>query len=104
MDDNELSIMIDSVIDILEKEVNRYEQEIDREPFLSSQLDAQFRLLIKNFLNDEFNVNDVMRKNSTLEDNRVINMVFRKVSNKIKALNTYRFNDKIAELRKLMRQ
>ena len=32
MDDNELSIMIDSVISVLEKEVSKYEQEVDRDP------------------------------------------------------------------------
>lgn len=104
MDDNELSIMIDSVIDVLEQEVNRYEQEIDREPFLSNQLEEQFILFINNFKNAEYNENDSMRKNSSIQDNRVVNMVFRKVSNKIKKLNTYRFSDKIDQLRMLMRE
>lgn len=104
MDDNELSIMIDSVIDVLEQEVNRYEQEIDREPFLSNQLEEQFMLFIENFKNAEYNENDAMRKNSSIQDNRVVNMVFRKVSNKIKKLNTYRFSEKIDRLRMLMRE
>ncbi|MEE1086670.1 MAG: tubulin-like doman-containing protein [Schaedlerella sp.] len=103
MDDNELSIMIDSVIDVLEQEVNRYEQEIDRDPFLSNQLEEQFMLFIENFKNEEYNKNDAMRKNTSIQDNRVVNMVFRKVSNKIKKLNTYRFSEKIDRLRMLMR-
>lgn len=103
MDDNELSIMIDSVISVLEAEVNRYEQEIDREPFLSNQLEEQFKLLVANFKNDAFNEDDNMRKNTTIEDNRVINMVFRKVSNKIKALGTFGFSVKIDNLRSLMK-
>lgn len=97
MDDNELSIMIDSVIAVMETEVGRYEQESDRDPFLANRLEAQFRLFIDNFKND------AMRKNSDITDNRVVNMVFRKVSNKIKKLNTFNFNEKIEELRALIK-
>ncbi len=103
MDDNELSIMIDSVIAVLEKEVGKYEQEADRDPFLASRLEAQFRLFIDNFNNDAYNENDTMRKNTEITDNRVVNMVFRKVSNKIKKLNTFKFDEKIEELRSLIK-
>ena len=103
MDDNELSIMIDSVISVLEKEVSKYEQEVDRDPFLANRLEAQFRLFIDNFNNDEYNENDAMRKNTLINDNRVVNMVFRKVSNKIKKLNTFKFDEKIEELRSLIK-
>ncbi len=103
MDDNELSIMIDSVIAVMEKEVGRYEQEVDRDPFLASRLEAQFRLFIDNFNNDAYNENDAMRKNTSIEDNRVVNMVFRKVCNKIKKLNTFKFDEKIEELRTLIK-
>lgn len=99
MDDNELSVMIESVINVIETEVNRYEQEVDRAPFLSSRLESQFKLLVENFKNDEY----ALRKNTEIEDNRVINMVFKKVSNKIKALNIYKFSDKIDELRELIK-
>ncbi|MBQ3045906.1 MAG: hypothetical protein IJO03_09660 [Clostridia bacterium] len=98
MDDNELSVMIESVINVIETEVNRYEQEVDRAPFLASRLEDQFRLLIDNFNSKAFDI----KKNTTIEENRVINMVFRKVSNKIKALNIYKFSDKIDELRALI--
>ncbi len=103
MDDNELSIMIDSVIDVMEKEVSKYEQEVDRDPFLAHRLEAQFRLFIDNFNNDAYNENDEMRKNSVISENRVINMVFRKVSNKLKKLNIYKFAEKIEELRQLIK-
>lgn len=103
MDDNELSIMIDSAISVLEQEVGKYEQEVDRDPFLARRLEKQFRLLVDNFNNDEYNVNEAMRKNTTIEENRVINMVFRKVSNKIKKLNTYNFEEKVEELHKLIK-
>lgn len=103
MDDNELSIMIDSVIDVLEKEVGKYEQEVDREPILADRLEKQFRLLVANFNNDEYNVDDAMKKNTTMEDNRVINVVMRKVCNKIKKLNTYKYDEKIEQLRSLIK-
>lgn len=103
MDDNELSIMIDSVISVMEQEVGKYEQEVDRDPFLASRLEAQFRLFIDNFNNDAYNEGDAMRKNTAITDNRVVNMVFRKVSNKIKKLNTFKFDEKIEELRALIK-
>ena len=103
MDDNELSIMIDSVIAVMENEVAKYEQVQDRAPILSNRLEIQFRLLIDNFNNEEYDRNGEMRKNTEITDNRVINMVFRKISNKIKKLGTYRFEDKIEELRTLIK-
>ena len=120
MDDNELSIMIDSVISVMEKEVCKYEQEVDRDPFLARRLEAQFRLFIDNIKkynevtkkNTENRVgmvysdaidNEAIIKNTDITENRVVNMVFRKVSNKIKKLNTYKFSDKIEELRALIK-
>ena len=103
MDDNELSIMIDSVIAVMENEVAKYEQVQDRAPILSNRLETQFRLLVDNFNNEEYDRNGEMRKNTEITDNRVINMVFRKISNKIKKLGTYRFEDKIEELRALIK-
>jgi hypothetical protein len=99
MDDNELSIMIDSVISVLEKEVRKYEQEKDIDPLLASRLEAQFRLFVENFLKYKENGS----KDTIITDNRVVNMVFRKVSNKIKALQIYQFDQKIDELRKLIK-
>lgn len=98
MDDNEVSIMIDSVISVLEKEVSKYEQEVDREAFLANRLEVQFKLLIKNF-----NTYDVLQKNSTLKENRVINMVFRKVTNKLKRLGVHKVDDRVEELRALIK-
>lgn len=102
MDDNELSIMIDSVIRILEDEVARFELQKNREAFLTKLLIEQFELLINNFNNDEFNKDEAMRKYTTVSDNRVINMTFRKVSNKIKELKTQDANEKVARLRKMV--
>ncbi len=103
MDDNELSIMVDSVIAVLEKEIAKYEQEVDRDPFLAERLEKQFRLFIDNFNNDDYNVDDAMRKNTDLRDNRVANMVLRKVCNKIKRLNTFSADTVIEELRALVK-
>ena len=104
MDDNELSIMIDSVINVLESEINKYEQEADRAPFLSNRLEEQFKLLVANFQNDEYNEDEAMRKNTVIHENKVVNMVFKKVSNKIKALNTFGFAAKIDALRDLIKE
>ena len=103
MDDNELSIMIDSVISVMENEICKYEQEVDREPFLAERLEKQFRLFIDNFKNDAYNENDAMRKNTDIIDNRVVNMVLRKVSNKLKKLNTYECDKTIDELKALIK-
>ncbi len=102
MDDNELSIMIDSVIAVLEKEISKYEQEADRDPFLAHRLEAQFKLFIENLKDPKLNKDEDLLKNTEMKDNRVVNMVYRKVSNKIKKLNTYRFDEKIEELRGLI--
>ena len=103
MDDNELSIMIDSAISVLEWEIEKYEQEVDRAPFLANRLEAQFKLFAENFQNDAYNQGDAMRKNTSISDNRVVNMVFRKVSNKLKKLNVFQFDKKIEELRALLK-
>ena len=99
MDDNEFAIMIDSVIAVLEKEVKRYEQENDRKPFLAGCLEAQFKLLVENFEKHE-----ELQKNTTVDENRVVNMIFRKVGNKIKDLGIHNFDDKIDELRSLFKK
>ncbi len=103
MDDNELSIMIDSVLAVIENEIAKYEQEKDRAPFLASRLDAQFRLFVENFNNDAYDVDGSMRKNTEIGDNRVVNMVLRKVTNKIKDLQISNFADKVEELRALVK-
>ena len=103
LDDNELSIMIESVINVIKTEVDRYEQEVDRAPFLSDRLEVQFKRLVENFNNDEYDVDGAMRKNTEISDNRVINMVLKKVSNMLRELNTYAFDKKIDELRALVK-
>lgn len=103
LDDNELSIMIDSVINVLEVEINKYEQDNDKAAILTERLMLQFRRLIENFKNPEFDKDGAMSKNTTLADNRVVNMTFRKVSNKIKDLDTSNYSDKIASLKALIK-
>ena len=87
------------MIDVIADAVNQYEKPQDVPGILTERLIAQFELLVKNFQNDEFD----LKKNSDIRDNRVINMALRKVCNKIKALNTYGFEDKIADLRALVK-
>lgn len=98
MDDNEVSIMIDSAIAVLEKEVSKYEQEVDRDAFLANRLEIQFKLLVQNF-----NEYDVLKKNSTIHENRVVNMVYRKVTNKLKRLGVHKVDDRVEELRALIK-
>ena len=103
LDDNELAVMIDAVIRMIKNEVNRYEQDGDKAPFLAKRLEEQFLLLVENFNNDEYNENDAIRKNSTLADNRVINVAMRKVSNTLEQLNVSNFSERILALRKLVK-
>ena len=103
MDDNELSIMIDSVIRILEEEVAKYEQPFDQMPYLVEILEEQFRLLVENFCNEEYNEKYDIRKNSDIQDNVVIGMVLRKVSNKIKQSQVSDCDDRARALRQLVR-
>ena len=103
-DDNELGIMIDSVIRVLEDEIARFEQQDDRNPYLSRTLEEQFKLFIENVVkyprqNDENEQN----KDLALEDNKVVTMVLKKVCNKIKSLGTFGFQEKIDSLRELVR-
>jgi len=103
LDDNELGIMIDSVINVIETEVNKYEQVADRAPLLAHRLEEQFKLLVDNFNDDKLNVNDCMRKNTILSENLVVNMALKKISNKMKSLNVYQFSERIKDLRKLVK-
>ncbi len=103
LDDNELSIMIDSVINVLELEVNKYEQDNDKAAILTERLMLQFTRLVENFMNPELDKDGAMSKNTSLADNRVVNMAFRKVSNKIKDLGTHNYSAKIASLRALIK-
>ena len=70
----------------------------DRDAIVTERLMDQFRLFVSNFENEEFN----LQKNSTLQDNRVVKMVLRKVCNKIKELKTFDFEEKIKALRSLV--
>lgn len=103
MDDNELSIMIDSVIRILEEEVAKYEQPFDQMPYLVEILEEQFRLLVDNFSNEEYDKLYDIRKNTAIQDNAVIGMVLRKVSNKIKQSQVSDCDARARALRELVR-
>lgn len=103
LDDNELSIMIDSVINVIETEVNRYEQECDRKPRFAERLEYQFNLLVENFNNDAYDVDGAMRKNTTIQENPVIAIVCKKICNKIKALNVSKFAERNEKMRKLIK-
>jgi len=103
MDDNEISLMIDSVNEVLEKEVTRFEQNKDIDAYLCKTLGEQFILLIKNFTNDEYDKKYEIRRNSTLEENPVINIVFRKVSNIFKKFQISDCDQKINMLRDLIK-
>ena len=102
MDGNELSTMIDAVISVLEDEINRFEKENDRKPLLAIRLVEQFKLLVKNFQNDEYDEKFAIRKNTTLQENSVIRVVQKKLARKIKELGIYDVAGKIDELKKLV--
>jgi len=97
LDDNELSIMVDSVIRIIEEEVGRFEKLNDQAPYICMILTAQFKLLIENFKKYD------MGKNTSIEDDTVISMVFRKVTNKLKSVQMSDCEPTLQELRNLLK-
>lgn len=104
LDNNELSIMIDSVIKVLEREIGFFEQSYDRVPFLCKVLEAQFRLLVENFKNDEYEKKYGIRKNSSVSDNIVLSMALRKVTNVIKTAQVSHCDERCRALRDLLRE
>lgn len=94
-DNNELSIMIDSVIHIIEKAVNRHEKEQDRSAHLCQILEHQYRVFIESFNNDSYN----LKKNTEVYDNIVVSMVCTKIINKFKELEVSNCGERIRKLR-----
>lgn len=97
LDDNELSVMIDSIIHIISDEVARYEQLADQAPYVCVLLDRQFRLLV-----DNFNKYESIRKNTTIKENLVISMVYRKIVKKLKEIQLSDCEFRIQVLRDYM--
>ena len=96
-DSNEIAVMIDSVIGVLDKEISRYEQDVDKEPKLAERLIYQFKRLVENY-----NKYEELQKNVAASENLVLDMILIRVCNKLKELNTYNCNDIISELRALV--
>lgn len=103
LDDNELGVMVDSVISVLRREIRSFEQEDEVNSYLCNLLEEQYKLFIKNFNNDEFEEKYEIRKNSTIEDNRVVSIVCRKVSRLFKEYQVSNFEERIDEFRRLSR-
>lgn len=104
LDNNELSIMIDSVIKVIETEIGYFEQSFDRIPFLCKVLEEQFALLVENFKNEEYNQKYDIRKNTELWDNIVLSMVLRKVSNVLKSAQVSNCDERCRVLRDMLRE
>lgn len=58
-------------------------------------------MFIKNFNNDEYEKNYSLRKNTTVSENDVVRVIFKKLSRKIKELDVYNAIEKIEELKQL---
>lgn len=104
LDGNELSTMVDAVIEVMENEINRFEKEKDRKPLLAIRLQEQFKLLIENFQNDKYDKEFGLRKNTELSENSVVRVVLRKISRKIKDLDVSNFNEKIDALKAMVKE
>ena len=100
IDDNELSIMIDSVIQVLSDRVEKFEKTHDRAPYLCKLLKEQFQLLVENFNNEDYE----LKKNTETHDNIVIGMIYRKICNEYERLNVSDVEEKSQELRDLIRR
>jgi hypothetical protein len=103
IDDNELSIMIDSVIRVLNDEVERFEKAHDQAPYLCSILDGHFRLLIENFNNNRYEELYGIRKNTQTDNNIVIGMVYRKICKEYERLLISDAEERGQELRALVK-
>jgi hypothetical protein len=102
-DDNELSVMIDSVIMVLENEIKKYEKEEDRKPYLCQLLEEQFALLVKAFNNDEYEKKYELRNNTVIEENLVIGMTYRKIVKHFRSMDLSDCDERIERLRKMKR-
>lgn len=94
-DNNELSIMIDSVIHIIEKAVNRHEKEQDRSAHLCQILERQYKVFIESFNNEAYG----LKNNTEVYDNIVLSMVCTKIINKFKELEVSNCGERIKKLR-----
>ncbi len=103
LDDNELSIMVDSVISVLRREIRSFEQEDEVNSYLCNLLEEQYKLLIENFNNDEYEEKFGIRKNTEISENHVINIVCRKISRLFKQYQVSDFETRIDNFRSMAR-
>lgn len=103
-DNNELSIMIDSVIHIITQAVNRHEREQDRNAYICKLLEEQYHIFIESFNNDEYNKQFDLRRNTNIYDNLVASMVCAKIINKFKEVEISNCSERIKALRKKIAQ
>lgn len=103
-DDNELSVMIDSVIRVIEQEVNKFEKVQDQKPYLCRLLEEQFQLLVDTFNNDEYDEVYAIRKNTKIYENIVVGMVCRKIIKKFKEIDISDCAERVGKLREIIRE
>ena len=103
LDDNELSIMVDAVISVLRREIRAFEQEDELKAYLCNLLEEQYKLFIDNFNNDTYEEKYGIRKNSRIDENRVVSIVCRKISRLFKAYQVSDFEERVDALRRLSR-
>ena len=103
-DNNEISIMIDSVIYLLEKVVKKLEREQDQSAYLCKLLEEQFELLVASFNNDDYDKKFNIRKKSNIYDNIVISMVGQKVIKELKAADVSNCAARIEVIRSITRE
>ncbi len=101
LDDNELNIMVDAVISVLRREICAFEQGDEVKAYLCRLLEEQYKLFIKNFSNDEFEAKYNIRKNTRIDENRVVSIVCRKITRLFKEYQVSDFEARIDNLRRL---
>jgi hypothetical protein len=78
-DDNELMLMIDSIVDVFRREMETFDRPDDRESHLSLVMKEQYELLVQNYKDDldRFVMDTAITSN--YEDNDVIQWIVRKL-------------------------
>ena len=90
--------LVDSIIGVFVEELSLWENETDRPFRLCEILKEQFTMLVDSFKNYES-----LRNNTTLHNNLVIDVVYRKIKSILEREEPVGYDEYIDEMKKLLR-